>query len=138
MKKKVDEEMPEEKKNVSYTGSSTSKLKALIKKNLLVLKRNKLTTSCEIFFPILLMIIMLAIRKAFTIDEFEYDEEEKTIENFIKQKSVANVDITNEDITTLDNRTFSWNGLSILPALNICSAYNRLNTPRPLIRIFLV
>ena len=50
MKKKVDEEIPEEKKNVSYTGSSTSKLKALIKKNLLVLKRNKLTTSCEIFF----------------------------------------------------------------------------------------
>ena len=133
MKKKVDEEMPEEKKNVSYTGSSTSKLKALIKKNLLVLKRNKLTTSCEIFFPILLMIIILAIRKAFTIDEFEYDEEEKTIENFIKQKSVANIDITNKDITTLDNRTFSWNGLSILPALNICSAYNRLNTPRPLI-----
>ena len=120
-------------KKISSFGGTSSKLKALIKKNLLVLKRNKVTTLCEILFPILLMALMLVIRKAFTIDEFDYDEEEKTIENFIKQKSSANVDITNPDIINVDNRTFLWNGLSILPALNICSAYNRLNTPRPLI-----
>ena len=131
--KKIDGEISNEKKKISYGGTSSSKLRALIKKNLLVLKRNKLSTICEILFPILLMIIMLAIRKAFTIDEYKYDEEEKTIENFIRQKSVANVDITNPNIVNVDNRTFLWNGLSILPALNICSVYNRLNTPRPLI-----
>ena len=131
--KKIDGEISNEKKKISYGGTSSSKLRALIKKNLLVLKRNKLTTACEILFPILLMVIMLAIRKAFTIDEYKYDEEEKTIENFIRQKSVANVDITNPNIVNVDNRTFLWNGLSILPALNICSVYNRLNTPRPLI-----
>ena len=131
--KKIDGEISNEKKKISYGVTSSSKLRALIKKNLLVLKRNKLTTACEILFPILLMVIMLAIRKAFTIDEYKYDEEEKTIENFIRQKSVANVDITNPNIVNVDNRTFLWNGLSILPALNICSVYNRLNTPRPLI-----
>ena len=45
----------------------------------------------------------------------------------------ANVDITNPNIVNVDNRTFLWNALSKLPALNICSVYNRLNTPRPLI-----
>ena len=118
---------------ISTSGNSSSKLKALIKKNLLILKRNKCTTLCEIFFPIVLMIILLIIRKAFVIDEYEYDKEEKTIENFIKQRSVANVDLTHPAINTTDNITFSWYGLSILPALYICSPYNRLFTPRPLI-----
>ena len=130
---KIDDKANNEKKIMSTSGSSSSKLKALIKKNILVLKRNKGTTLCEIFFPIILMAIMLIIRKVFEIDEFEFDEEEKTIENFISQKSVANVDFTNPGINTTDNITFSWYGLSILPALSICSSFNRLQTPRPLI-----
>ena len=93
---------------------------------------------CKILFPILLMVIMLAIRKAFTIYEFKYNEEEKTTENFIKQKSIANVDITNFDIVKVNNITFLWNELSILPALNICSIYNSLNTPKPLIVTFVI
>ena len=130
---KIGDKANNEKKIMSTSGCSSSKLKALIKKNILVLKRNKGTTLCEIFFPIILMAIMLIIRKVFEIDEFEFDEEEKTIENFISQKSVANVDFTNPGINTTDNITFSWYGLSILPALSICSAFNRLQTPRPLI-----
>ena len=130
---KIDKEMQQEKKQITYGGSSTSKLRALIKKNLLVLKRNIATTLCEILFPILLMVIMLVIRKAFTIKKYDYEEQEITTENFIKQKSVANVDLTNPDINIVDNLTYLWNGLSILPTLNICSIYNRLHTPRPLI-----
>ena len=135
MKKKnnVDLELSKTKREILYDGSSSSKLKALIKKNILVLKRNKGTTLCEIFFPVLLMAILLAIRKAFTIDEYIFDEEEETIENFIRRRSVANVDLMNPDINQTDNRTFLWNGMSILPALYICSSYNRLNTPRPMI-----
>ena len=130
---KINNQKIIENKIVSTGGSSSAKLKALIKKNILVLKRNKCTTICEIFFPILLMLIMLIIRKAFVIDEFEFDEEEKTVENFIRQKSVANVDLTHPEINTTDNVTYLWHGFSILPTLYICSPYNRLQTPRPLI-----
>ncbi len=133
MEKIDNQAINENRQMISTSGSASSKLKALIKKNILVLKRNKGTTLCEIIFPILLMAIMLIIRKAFVIDEFTFDEEEKTVENFIRQKSVANVDLTHPAINTTDNITFSWYGLSILPALNICSSYNRLQTPRPLI-----
>ena len=63
-------------KNTSTGGSSYSKLKALIKKNYLVLKRNKGTTLCEIFFPIGLMILILIslnlLEKIFHIMLFLY------------------------------------------------------------------
>ena len=132
---KKNEHITNQKNIVEYKkmGRSSSKLKALIKKNIIVLKRNKCTTLCEILYPIIIMVIILAVRKAFTIDDFEYEKEEKTTENFIRKRSVANVDINNPDINTTDNKTFLWNGLSILPALSICSSSNRLKVPRPLI-----
>ena len=96
MEKIDNQAINENRQMISTSGSASSKLKALIKKNILVLKRNKGTTLCEILFPILLMAIMLIIRKAFVIDEFTFDEEEKTVENFIRQKSVANVSSCNK------------------------------------------
>ena len=119
------------KNNKSTGGSSCSKLKALIKKNILVLKRNKGTTFCEIFFPIIIMIILLIIRKAFEIDEYEFDKEEITTENFIRRKSVANIDYYHPEINTTDNITFSWYKLTILPALYICSSSNKQREERP-------
>ena len=103
-----EQQFSENPKYVSTMGSSNSKLKALIKKNLLVLKRNKGTTICEIIFPIALMLILLIIRKAFSIDKFEFDDIEKTTENFIQTKSVANVDLSHPDINSTDNITFYW------------------------------
>ena len=120
-------------KYTSTGGSSYSKLKALIKKNYLVLKRNKGTTLCEIFFPIGLMILILIIRKAFKIDEFEFDKEEQNTQNFIRQKSVANVDLNHPNVINGGNRTFTWYGLTILPALYICSSSNSQRTERPII-----
>ena len=79
-------------------GSSCSKLRGLIKKNLLILKRNKVTTICEIFFPIILMILMYFVRDSFLILEYNYDEDEVTTTNFIRRRSVANVEINNTDI----------------------------------------
>ena len=116
-------------------GNSCSKLKALIKKNILVLRRNKGTTFCEIFFPIILMIVLLIIRKAFTIDEFLFDKEEQTTENFIRRKSVANIDfnLTSLDPNSTDYMNITWYGLSVLPALYICSSSNRQKTERPII-----
>ena len=138
------------KKNKSYEqyfGSSSSKLRALIKKNLLVLRRNKLTTICEIFFPIVLMILLYLVRNSFLIDEYNYETEEQTTENFIKKRSVAYIDYENPEINitsyivnnitkNITNETredYSWNGLNILPPLSICSRNNRQKKERPLI-----
>ena len=129
---KINDKANNQNKYIGSKGSS-SKLKALIKKNILVLKRNKGTTLCEIFFPIGLMLILLILRKAFKIEKYDFEIEEQNTENFIRRRSVANVDLDNPNITELGNRTFLWNDLTILPALNICSEYNKQRTPRPMI-----
>ena len=122
------------KKTQESYGSSCSKLRGLIKKNLLILKRNKLTTLCEILFPIILMLLMLVVRKQFLIEENDFIIDEKTTSNFISRRSLANVDMDNDDIIpNEDNTSFYWHNLSILPALRICSKSNRRNEERPLI-----
>ena len=115
-------------------GSSCSKLRGLIKKNLLILKRNKVTTICEIFFPIILMILMYFVRHSFLILEYNYDEDEVTTTNFIRRRSVANVEINNTDIMFDEsNNSLYWNNLSLFPALSICSRHNRKGRERSLI-----
>ena len=42
-----------------------SQLKALLKKNLILMKRSPFTTACEIFFPIILMAILALVRSLF-------------------------------------------------------------------------
>ena len=37
----------------------------------------------------------------------------------------ANIDLDNPNIAQLNNRTFLWKCLTILPALYICSEYNK-------------
>ena len=64
------------------------KLKALIKKNLLILKRNTCSTIFEILFPILLILLCFALRQAFKLKTFEFEKEEETIEHYIQNKSV--------------------------------------------------
>ena len=115
-------------------GSSCSKLRGLIKKNLLILKRNKITTLCEIFFPIILMLLMYLVRDSFLILEYTYEEDEKNTNNFISRCSVANVDINNtEIIADKSNNSLYWNNLSLIPALSICSRHNHKGRERPLI-----
>ena len=115
-------------------GSSCSKLRGLIKKNLLILKRNKITTLCEIFFPIILMLLMYLVRDSFLILEYTYEEDEKNTNNFISRCSVANVDINNTEIIADEsNNSLYWNNLSLIPALSICSRHNRKGRERPLI-----
>ena len=43
--------------------SSCSKLRALLKKNFLIMKRNFCTFIAEVFFPIILMVLIYGIRK---------------------------------------------------------------------------
>ena len=133
-KKREDIEILKIKKVQESYGSSCSKLRGLIKKNLLILKRNILTTLCEILFPIILMLLMLAVRNEFLIEEYDFIKDEKSTSNFISRRSVANVDYINNDvIPNEDNTSFHWHNLSILPALSICSKSNRRREERPLI-----
>ena len=63
-------------------------IKNLIKKNLLILKRNTCSTIFEILFPILLILLCFALRQAFKLKTFELEKEEETIEHYIQNKSV--------------------------------------------------
>ena len=112
------------------------KLRALIKKNILILKRNIVSTLFEILFPIILMLLSYAIRKAFTLEKFEFTSQEGSMENYIKNKSVVNFDdssISFSDLNITIPTSPTWSGLSILPALKICSFFNSMHQPRPLI-----
>ena len=111
------------------------KLRALIKKNILILKRNIISTLFEILFPIVLMLLAYAIRKAFTLETFEFTSQEGTLENYIKNKSFVNFDYSSmpSGIDRTNPMIPTWEGLSILPALRICSRFNSQFQPRPLI-----
>ena len=129
-----NEEITSNNKEQQSLGSSCSKLRGLIKKNLLILKRNKITTILEILFPIILMLFMYAVRDSFLIIEYDYEEDEVTTPNFISRRSVANVDINNTDIRISENNnSFYWFNLSLIPALSICSKFNKKRRERPLI-----
>ena len=114
------------------------KLRALIKKNVLILKRNIISTLFEILFPIVLMLLAFAMRKAFTLETFEFITQEGTLENYIKNKSVVNFDTSSilrmpQYLNTTDPMSITFAGLSLLPALRICSRFNSNFKPRPLI-----
>ena len=66
--------------------SSYWKLNALIKKNLLAMRRNILSTIAEIFFPIALMCIVLVLRKVFKIKYYRFEKEESNDDYFFLNK----------------------------------------------------
>ena len=109
------------------------KLRSLMKKNLLILRRNVISTIFEILFPIVLIIICYAIRQAFTLKTFLFVDEEKDIVNYIQNKSI----IYKDDSKVMDLEHImepeTNDGLSIIPAFKICSAINSKYKPRPII-----
>lgn len=68
-------------------------LKALMKKNFIMMRRNPCVACCEVFFPIILMIFVLLIRRAFTVTEenLNYTDEE-----FIKNNATAYINLDNK------------------------------------------
>ncbi len=71
--------------------SSCFKLKALLKKNVLILKRNCCSTCCELFFPIILIFLLLLIRGAFKVEKVYFNEEEKNYSLFTTNRAFANI-----------------------------------------------
>ena len=101
-----------------------SKLYALIKKNLILMKRNIILTILEIFFPIIMMLIIIGIRKAFSIESYKFEEKEINTENFIKKNSIVSI-----NFEKLSSNI--WLGMEVLPPLKICSKYNNQFQERP-------
>ena len=110
--------------------SSSWKLRALIKKNLLILKRNIISTLFEILFPIALILLCYGIRQAFTLETYEFEKEEGTMEKYIQNKSAVYL-TDGQPIDLFEPRI--WEGLSIVPSLKICSPLNSKYEPRPII-----
>ena len=107
---------------------SLSKLNALLKKNLLEMRRNIFSTICEIFFPIILMLLLYWLKTIFEIKVYEFEEKEKNLKSFISQRSASYLDdYINNDVNT------SWNGMKILPAFKLCSQFNKKGEVRPAI-----
>ena len=106
------------------------KLRALLKKNIILMKRNIFSTIFEIFFPIILMVVIIGLRKAFPVEIFTFDEEEKSLSNYIYNKSITVKSplLTSSDY---DSTSKSWLGLSTVPPLKICSPINNQYQARP-------
>ena len=117
------------------TSANSWKLRALLKKNFLILRRNIISTIFEILFPIVLLLLCYAIRKAFTLKILLFDEEEKDLPTYIQNKSVIYRDGMSGNIMDLVNlpKEDSGTGLSIIPVLKICSMMNSNHKPRPII-----
>ena len=71
--------------------SSSFKLKALLKKNILILKRNCCSTCCELLFPIILIFLLLLIRGAFKVEKVYFKDEEKDYSLFTTNRAFANI-----------------------------------------------
>ena len=93
-----------------------------MQKNLNIMKRNVCGTIAEVFFPIILMILVLVIRKAFKVKNHYFDEEEGDDPTFTLKRSLAFIDFSEgtfkENETDADGNPISykfnddnlWNG----------------------------
>ena len=112
--------------------SSSWKLRALMKKNLLIMKRNACSTVFEILFPIALILLCYVIHLAFQLKKYYFKEEETDIPTYIKNTS----SIYNHDYDSPLSGAIGEDsdlGFSIIPALKICSILNDKHEARPII-----
>ncbi len=104
------------------------KLRALLNKNLILMKRNFISTLFEIFFPSIIIVVILILRKAFSVDTHDF-REEGSIESFIKDKSMTSINYNL--YSNLEDQ--EWNGLSLLSPFQICSSSNEQFEERKII-----
>ena len=110
--------------------SSSWKLRALMKKNLLIMKRNCCSTIFEILFPIALILLCYVIRQAFQLKKYYFKDEEKDIPTYIKNtSSIYSQSYVSPFLQGVDSDL----ELSIIPALKICSPMNDKFQARPII-----
>ena len=105
--------------------SSCSKLRALLKKNFLIMKRNFCTFIAEVFFPIILMVLIFGIRKAFKIKYHYFQDEEVNDAQFFLKRAVSFTESSESTIITKIPRS---------PFLKLCYD-NEKQEERPLIAL---
>ena len=103
---------------ITMSSSYAWKLRALLKKNLILMKRNFISTLFEIFFPSVIIVVILILRLVFSIDTHDFSEE-GGIEAFIKDKSMTSINYNGYNLASLE-----WNGLTLLNPFQICSKMN--------------
>ena len=64
------------------------KLHALMRKNLILMKRNILSTMLEIFFPIILFALIIILRRAFPIANLSFEDLDYNMTYFMENKSI--------------------------------------------------
>ena len=94
------------------------------------MKRNVCSTIFEILFPIALILLCYIIRQAFQLEKFYFKDEEKTLTNYIQNTSSLYDQNYEPQLLPTQDSTL---GLSIIPALKICSPLNEKFEPRPII-----
>ena len=109
------------------------KLRALMKKNIILMKRNLISTLFEIFFPVILVVVILALKQAFNVVTYNFSEMEGSIEKYISDKSMSSFNYDTSINTDYDPLSASWLGLSALPPFQICSPMNNQGEARPII-----
>ena len=109
------------------------KLRALMKKNIILMKRNLISTLFEIFFPVILVVVILALKQAFNVVTYNFSEMEGSIEKYISDKSMSSFNYDSSINTDYDPLSESWLGLSALPPFQICSPMNNQDEARPII-----
>ena len=113
-----------------------AKLKALMTKNLLEMKRNIASTICEIFFPVIIIGLFLGVRTAMGIETYEFKNKEKSIQNYIFNRSTSNTNFSLLSQSGFYNESVNkWKGLHIFPPLDICTPHNKKGKPRPKIAV---
>lgn len=92
-------------------------LGALMKKNLILMKRSCCATSCEIVFPIILMLLLVAVRRAIAVIEYN---EPVVSTSYLRDNSTAIIS-PEERMRILQSAPadrdvkipLSWNGMTI-------------------------
>jgi hypothetical protein len=95
--------------------SKTWQLGALMRKNLILMKRSCFATCCEFLFPIILMILLVVIRRAVKVETWIQPVDDV---EFMNTNSTAIVDLTEyqrivENYKNGGQSDLSWNGLQL-------------------------
>ena len=121
--------------------STVWKLRALLKKNFYEMKRNIVLTLIEIFFPIVITLLLYVLKTIYDIENKEFSIQEGSIQNFTKMRSMYNTDqfpplnissiidspsMKPKSINEIPNLTPKVNGMSINPVFTICSSISFL------------
>ena len=68
--------------------SFCQKLRVLMKKNMLIMKRNLIQTLLELIFPVLLFLLIIGLRQIFNRDSHPFEELDGTLDHFMANKTI--------------------------------------------------